>query len=124
MGVIQYVYDDKGDCTAAIIPIELYKKMARGTDLAVVYESIPYARSQSDDETIPHEVITLMVENDVSLQAAWRMHRGMSQQNVAEALGVKQSAISNMEKRLKPQAATRERLAELYHCRVGQLTLD
>lgn len=65
-----------------------------------------------------------MVDEQVSLQAAWRIHKGLSQAEVAQRLGVKQSAISQIEKSGKPRQVTLDKLAELYGCRVTQLILD
>jgi transcriptional regulator with XRE-family HTH domain len=65
-----------------------------------------------------------MIEQEVSLQAAWRIWRGLSQHDVAQQLGTTQSAISQLERiESKPQKKTRERLAKLYGCRPGQLIL-
>ncbi|WP_147200837.1 helix-turn-helix transcriptional regulator [Pantoea sp. CCBC3-3-1] len=124
MSSVQYVYNDSGERTAAIVPIALYERMVEETELDEFFEPIPYVAGPNDDETIPHEVIEIMIDGSISLQAAWRVHRKMSQLDVAKALGVNQSAISNMEKRTKPQAGTLEKLAKLYDCRVTQLTLD
>lgn len=124
MSSIQYVYNDRGERTAAIIPIALYERMVDEMELDEFLEPIPYVAGPNDGETIPHEVIEIMIDGGLSLQAAWRVHRKMSQLDVANALGVTQSAISNMEKRARPQASTLEKLARLYDCRVKLLTLD
>ncbi|PHM74912.1 transcriptional regulator [Xenorhabdus kozodoii] len=39
------------------------------------YVSIPYTKGANDDETIPHEVISIMVDEETTLQAAWRIVR-------------------------------------------------
>ncbi|MCG3462216.1 helix-turn-helix domain-containing protein [Xenorhabdus bovienii] len=88
------------------------------------YVSIPYTKGANDDETIPHEVISIMVDEETTLHAAWRIYRGLSQTEVAEKLGIKQAAVSQFEKSERPRQATLDKLAALYACRPTQLTLD
>jgi transcriptional regulator with XRE-family HTH domain len=65
-----------------------------------------------------------MDKHDVSLQAAWRILRGLSQQEVATRLGITQSAISQLESPdSRPQKRTREKLAAIYGCRQEQISL-
>ncbi|HFW3087558.1 TPA: helix-turn-helix domain-containing protein [Salmonella enterica subsp. enterica serovar Reading] len=84
-------------------------------------KSIPYEPGEYDDEVIPHDVVSIMVDEDVSLLAAWRIYRRMTQKEVAELLGVKQSAVSQFEKVEIPRKTTLEKLAEIYDCHIGQL---
>ncbi|WP_425330508.1 helix-turn-helix domain-containing protein [Xenorhabdus budapestensis] len=49
---------------------------------------------------------------------------GLSQTDVAEKLGVKQAAVSQFEKAVRPRQTTLEKLAALYGCRPTQLILD
>ena len=66
----------------------------------------------SDDGLIPHEVVVAAVHNHWSLVRAWREHLGLSQQIMAQRLGVSVSDYDAMElefARLAPP--TRERLA-------------
>ncbi|EHI8953348.1 helix-turn-helix domain-containing protein [Salmonella enterica] len=85
-------------------------------------KSIPYEPGEYDDEVIPHDVVSIMVDENVSLLAAWRLYRRMTQKEVAELLGVKQSAVSQFEKVETPRKTTLEKLAEIYDCRIGQLS--
>ncbi len=61
------------------------------------WEDIPYESDIYDDVMLPGEVCDVMHKENVSLQAAWRILRGMSQQEVAEKLGISQSAVSQLE---------------------------
>ncbi|CDM92182.1 helix-turn-helix domain-containing protein [Xenorhabdus bovienii] len=88
------------------------------------YVSIPYTKGANDDETIPHEVISIMVDEETTLHAAWRIYRGLSQTEVAEKLGIKQAAVSQFEKSERPRQVTLEKLSALYACRPTQLILD
>ena len=65
-----------------------------------------------------------MFEQDISLLAAWRVYRNLSQADVAERTGLTQSAISQAERKgSKPQKKTREKLAKIYQCKPEQLEL-
>jgi DNA-binding XRE family transcriptional regulator len=69
--------------------------------------------TQKVDPTIPHAVVGLCVRQRISLLAAWRIHRGLSQSELAEMMGVTQAAIAQMEtgdRRL--QRRTLQRLAD------------
>ncbi|ETD67737.1 XRE family transcriptional regulator [Pelistega indica] len=87
--------------------------------------SIPVIKGNNDNETIPNEVVNIMVSHDISLLGAWRLYRGLSQSEVANKTGLTQSAISQAEKQSsKPQMKTLERLAKVYNCRPSQLYID
>ncbi|CAI1107758.1 helix-turn-helix domain-containing protein [Serratia quinivorans] len=124
MAGIQFITDENGNKQAVVLPIGEYEKLLAAADRDEDYVSIPYISGPHDDETIPHEVISIMVDDGVSLQAAWRIHRGFSQTEVAEKLGIKQASVSQFEKSDRPRQATLEKLAKLYGCRETQLTLD
>ncbi|EHN1695376.1 helix-turn-helix transcriptional regulator [Salmonella enterica subsp. enterica serovar Newport] len=118
---IQFITDEKGIKKSVILPLEEYERLVSEADADENYESVPYEAGEHDDETIPHDVVSIMVDEDVSLLAAWRIYRRMTQKEVAELLGVKQSAVSQFEKVETPRKATLEKLAEIYDCRTGQL---
>ncbi|MEN5281133.1 helix-turn-helix transcriptional regulator [Serratia marcescens] len=121
MAKLQYIHDDSGKPLYVVLPLDEYKKLVsqRNDD-----ESIPYRADEHDDETVPHEVVSIMLNQDVSLIAAWRIFRGLSQYDVAEKLGTTQSAVSQWEApHSKPQKKTREKLAALYRCQPAQMLL-
>lgn len=117
----QYIHDAAGIPQFVVIPIAEYERlMTRETP----YASIPYEAGEHDDEVVPNEVVSVMTRQNVSLIAAWRIYRGLSQYDVAEKLGTTQSAVSQWESAdSKPQKRTREKLAQLYLCKIEQLTL-
>lgn len=90
-------------------------------DLDEIYEPVPYTAGSNDGEVIPHEVVDISFDKGISIRAAWRVYRRMSQAEVAAALGITQAAVSQIEKAEAPQKATLEKLANLYNCRVTQL---
>ncbi len=66
------------------------------------WEDIPYESDIYDDVMLPGEVCDVMHKENVSLQAAWRILRGMSQQEVAEKACISQSAVCHSWKRWTP----------------------
>jgi DNA-binding XRE family transcriptional regulator len=92
------------------------------------YILIPYEEYKSatlsylKKTTVPHEVVCVMVESDISLIRAWREYLGFTQQEVAERLGITQAALSQIEdKNGKPRKATLQKLAAVFDLTVEQL---
>ena len=87
-----------------------------GPDGKPAFAVIPYAefvecRKKSGDPYIPHEVVSMMVDKDWTITRAWREHLGLSQEQVAERMGISQSAYSQQESSTKNRAATRRKIA-------------
>ncbi|TNH07026.1 transcriptional regulator [Testudinibacter sp. TR-2022] len=128
---LQYIQDNSGKNLFVVLPIEEYQKLQNYKQIATLdddnesnWEEVPYQASSNDDVTIPHEVMNIMFEQNISLLAAWRQFRGLSQYTVAEQTGLTQSAISQAEKKgSKPQQKTCERLAVVYGCLAEQLVM-
>lgn len=120
MTKLQYINGNDGKPQFVVLPIEEYERLV-GDD---GYIDIPYIKSTNDHETVPNDVVQIMVRDNISLLAAWRVYRGYSQYAVAEKLGTTQSAVSQFEDvNSRPQKKTRNRLAELYDCKPEQLIL-
>lgn len=120
MAKLQYINGNDGNPQFVVLPIEEYERLV-GDD---GYIDIPYIKSANDHETVPNDVVQIMVRDNISLLAAWRVYRGYSQYDVAEKLGTTQSAVSQFEDiNSRPQKKTRNRLAELYDCKPEQLIL-
>ncbi|MCL6364898.1 helix-turn-helix domain-containing protein [Pectobacterium versatile] len=118
----QFINDVNGKPQFVVLPISEYEKLLSNSDSG--YEDIPYVADEYDDETVPNDVVEIMFRDDVSLLAAWRIYRGLSQYDVAEKLGTTQSAVSQWEaKDSRPQKKTREKLSGIYHCRPEQMIL-
>lgn len=118
---IQFLTDEKGNRTSAVIPIQMYEQIMQKIGGEEELEALPYVAGDNDDETIPHEVLKILRSENSPLHVAWRIYRGYSQLYVAEQLGLTQSGVSKLESRNKPHKATLEKLAALYDCRVTQL---
>lgn len=128
---LQYIQDNKGNDLFVVLPVEEYQRLqhykyiaTQDNDDEKSWEDVAYEVAANDDVAIPHEVIDIMIEQDVSLLAAWRHYRGLSQYAVANKTGLTQSAISQAEKKgSKPQLKTSERLALIYECQPEQLMM-
>lgn len=121
----RYINNEQGTPEFIILPIAEYEELlnkAVSYDDDEAWDDIPFEKGDNDDALIPHDVVSIMIDQDLSLLAAWRIYRGLSQQEVAEQMGLTQSAISQMERvESKPQKKTREKLAKIYQCDVAQM---
>ncbi|MFQ1650050.1 helix-turn-helix domain-containing protein [Aeromonas veronii] len=65
----------------------------------------------NDKIYFPHEVIVLQFEQGLSLLAAWRNYRGLSQTDLAELVGISLSELVALEQ--PDYQLTRQQLARL-----------
>lgn len=129
---LQYIRDTNGKPLFVILPMAEYEKLVEVDEYGFriedetaddeEWESIPYEKADNDDAIIPFDVVKIKHEHNINLLGAWRIYRGLSQQEVAAKLGISQGAISQMEhKENKPQKKTLERFAKVYECEVEQM---
>ncbi|AOZ67461.1 TPA: helix-turn-helix domain-containing protein [Haemophilus influenzae] len=125
----RYINNSQGQPEFVILPIAEYEDLIMKAspfddENAKEWENIPVEASEDGDKLIPNDVVNIMFEQEVSLLAAWRIYRSLSQAEVAKHTGLTQSAISQAErKESKPQKKTREKLAKIYQCKPEQLEL-
>ena len=53
MSAIQFMTDAEGNRISAVIPIELFNKLAAESELDEFFEPVPFEADDNDDETIP-----------------------------------------------------------------------
>ena len=81
-----------------------------------------YLKLFPDEDSVPHEVVGLIVKKDFNLAKAWRIHLGLTQKEVAKRAGISQSALSQIEKTENSRSATLEKLAKAMGLTISQLT--
>lgn len=82
--------------------------------------------SERDENILfPDEVVGYHFEEGLSLIAAWRKYKNLSQKDLADKLGITQPAMAQIEKPgAKPQRKTLQKVAAALGLSVQQLTLD
>jgi len=75
-----------------------------------------------EGDYVPHEVVGLHIERDITYLRAWREYLGLTLVEVAERAGITQAALSQMESgEAKLGKASRENLAKAMGLNPGQL---
>lgn len=82
-----------------------------GTPAFVVIPYAQYVKDHPQEDLVPNEVVGYMVKEGLSPAAAWRKHLGLSQAQVAERIGITQSAYAQQEQAANPRKATRDKIA-------------
>ncbi len=73
-------------------------------------------------EYIPHEVVGLQLKQGLSLIAAWRKYKGITQQELGDKTGMSQPAIAQIENsESKPKTKTLGKIAKALGVRLEQL---
>jgi DNA-binding XRE family transcriptional regulator len=89
-------------------------QVINGLDGKPAFVVIPYAdyvaEHQAERGLIPHAVVSRTVDGATPVRA-WREHLGLTQAEVAERLGVSQSAYAQQESSERMRKATREKIA-------------
>lgn len=73
------------------------------------------------DSCVPHDVIRIQVRQRSGLLSAWRCWRGLTQEEVARALGTMPSVVAQWEAADMLPETDRVKLAALYQCHPNQL---
>lgn len=74
-----------------------------------------------EDDGVPHEVVKMTIGGAMSQARAWREYLGLTQEEVANRLGISQSALAQMEAAKRPRRPTLEKLAAALGIRLEQL---
>jgi DNA-binding XRE family transcriptional regulator len=100
--------DARGRPAFVVVPIKAYAAL------------VARARGMTGRRTIPHEVVSLMVEG-YSAARAWREYRGLTQAAVARRMRITQPALAQIEASVRPRRTTRIRLAKALGITLEQL---
>jgi len=109
----------------ALIDVQIIRQEGRPVFAVLPYHQyLALAGQVADtDVYIPHEVIGLCVEKGMSLLAAWRTYKGLSQSELAERMGITQPSVAQMERAgAKLQKRTLEKAATALSVQPEQLT--
>ncbi|AQQ71898.1 anaerobic benzoate catabolism transcriptional regulator [Limihaloglobus sulfuriphilus] len=94
------------------------------------YAVLPYddyiaLTGYDNGQTVPHEVVEMMVVDDMSIIKAWRKYLGLTQKNVAAKAGISQSALAQIERAgQNPHRNTLVKLAKAMNLQLEQLDLE
>ncbi|MBK4997254.1 helix-turn-helix transcriptional regulator [Pseudomonas sp. S37] len=84
---------------------------ADGRPAFVVLPYADYIAGCQQPDLVPNEVVGYMVKEGMTAIAAWRRHLDLTQAEVAQRLGISQSAYAQQEAAERPRKATREKIA-------------
>jgi len=87
---------------------------ADGHPAFVVIPYADYVRNRAADDLVPNEVVGFMIKQGLTAVAAWRQHLGLSQQEVADRIGISQSAYAQQEQAARPRKQTRQKIAAAF----------
>ncbi|HIF03045.1 MAG TPA: XRE family transcriptional regulator [Nitrospinaceae bacterium] len=85
---------------------------------------IPYKeflRLVEPEPTIPHEVVSMTIREELSLITAWRKYMGLSQVEVAKRMGITQAALSQIEHAERNKPKTLKQIAKALDLTIEQL---
>jgi len=102
--------------------VQIIKKDGKPAFAVIPYEEYLRLLPKDEDETVPHEVVGLVIKKGMNLVKAWRTHLGLTQREVAKQAGISQAALSQMEKSTNElRTATLEKLARAMGISAEQL---
>ncbi|ENC6660168.1 MULTISPECIES: helix-turn-helix domain-containing protein [Aeromonas] len=105
---VQFICQD-GEPKFAVIPYHQYLALTNWSD-------------KDAEGFVPQEVRELQSRKKISLLAAWRTYKGVSQKELAQRLGVSPSAVAQVERiDGSPQKKTLQRIAAALDLRTAQL---
>ena len=87
-------------------------------------EYLELIHENASEATIPQEVIEFHILDKKSIIKAWREYKKLSQQEVADCMGISQAAYSQMERadaRLKK--ATLKKIAHALNLKIEQMEI-
>jgi DNA-binding XRE family transcriptional regulator len=120
MSRIQYLMEDDKP-VAVQIPIDLWKRMRELAEEAEDIADIERFDRDDDGVRVPLEVVEAKLNGAHSVKA-WREHKKLTLQAVADAAGLSKAFVSQIERGLRTgSAATLKRLAVALDVPVGAL---
>ncbi|NUA99729.1 helix-turn-helix domain-containing protein [Azospirillum melinis] len=91
----QILRDSQGRPMFAVLPIAEYERLLEAADEAAALQAYD-AYKEAAPETFPDEVAGRLLDGEHPVKV-FREHRGMTQSQLAQAAGLKQSYVSQIE---------------------------
>ena len=91
----QILRDNQGRAMFAVLPIAEYERLLEAADEAVAIEAYD-AYKEAAPEIFPDEVAARLLDGEHPVKV-FREHRGMTQAQLGEAVGLKQAYVSQIE---------------------------
>jgi prevent-host-death family protein len=114
-----------GTPVAVVIPYEEYLRLTRiedAEDREDILSDAEIEAVRNDPYTIPDEVVGMMQKNNFSIIRAWREYLGLTQGDVAKAMGVSQPVYARMESgKVNSRILTLRRIANALGIDAAQL---
>ena len=110
--LIDYRISEEAGRRFAVVPLEQFTELVERA-------------GEADSLTLPHEIVSRHLIDDVPLIRCWREYLDMTQAALAARLDVSQAQVAQWESsNAKPRHATLKKLASAMGIHVRQLTLD
>lgn len=93
------IIENNGVPEYAVVPIADYRVLiekAEMLDDVTAFDKAEAALAAGDDELVPSAIVNLLLAN-VNAVKVWREYRGMSQATLADAAGLSQAYIAQIE---------------------------
>ncbi len=103
---VQILKDAEGKPAFAVIPYSDYLRLP-----------------QRREPTVPNDVVGKVVNDEMTPVRAWREHLGLTQADVAQRLGISQSAYAQQEAKESVRKSTREKIARALGIEPEQLEI-
>ena len=108
------IIEHNGKPLFVIVPYEEYKKLTEDKHI----------ESEDKEVTFPHEVVEKSIIEDKGLIRAWREYKNISQEEMANRMGITQAAYSQMEKpKARLRIKTLEKIAAALEVDIEQLKI-
>ena len=116
--------EHNGQPEYAVVPFDEYRALlekAEALDDIAAFDAVKATLETGEDELVPAEIFDALMDGENPLKV-WRGHRGLTQQQIADTAGVKQSYIAQIESgKKKGSVDILSRLAEILAIDVDDL---
>jgi len=97
------IITSKGKPAFAVIPYEDYEKLIKSF--------VNVENNEDDNALVPNEVVNMIFEDGYNIIKAWRVYLKKTQSEIADIIGIGQSAFAQIEKSKNPQKDTIKKVA-------------